>query len=668
MNAWRASDRTASAGGASVVLAYEPPMPASPPASPRPASNPRRTNVLREHLAAGRNGDTTPSRFRIARRLLQLIHLVALWYIAAGIDRLSPSRRAQAASRGAERLRRYIERAGGTLIKLGQQASLRSDLFSEEYCDQLASLLDRNRPFDVSEAIQAIEQLTGKGWQDTFAMLESEPVGSASIACVFRGVLHNGDEVAVKVRRPGIYRSFKTDLAAINLLGQMLEFFTFVAPGLLNSFVSELRTMLMEELDFRGEVRRQELFRRYLGRRRKLNVTAPKLYYDLCGHNVIVSEFVRGFWMSEIMARINAQDDVYIATLRDCGIHPHHVAKRLIRSQYYQFHECPFFHGDPHPGNILVRAGGEIVMVDFGACGVFSARDRNLMLRMHYHYSRGDVTGMVHCVLGLMEPMPQIDVDAFSKRLQDQWWKGYYGIKSHHADWSERTSFRLWVALLSGFREFSIPMPLQMIRMVRATLLYDTVAAQLYSKINVFTEFEKYYDGVARRIRIHMQEAMVRQALIGPDDSTYVTARRVMDVGHALLFRAEKFLAEPEIGFEAGLRKLYMFIDAIAQTIKSTAVILMVSVAIGAAWLGARQLMAMICGIGNWWPGCVAQPRWDQLLSTVTPWRGVPEDPMLQLVLYAWIVFAGLVAWSQACRTLARFNRKDNYTFQHRIG
>jgi predicted unusual protein kinase regulating ubiquinone biosynthesis (AarF/ABC1/UbiB family) len=565
---------------------------------------------------------------------------------------------------------------GGTLVKLGQQASLRSDLFPYEYCQELKKLLDCNPAFDVSEAYRAIEKQTGRRVQDTFSVFEDEPIGSGSIACVYRGFLHNGDEVAIKVRRPGIRKDFNRDLAALAALGQFLEFFMFIAPGLLDSFKSELRTMLLDELDFRGEVRHQELFRRHLARRKKLNVTAPKIYYHLSGRDVIVSEYVRGFWMTEITDRIDDQD--YLATLHSFGIDPRDVAKRLIRSQYYQFHECPFFHGDPHQGNILIRRGGQIVMIDFGACGVFSARDRNLMLRMHYHYSRGDVAGMVLCVLGLMEPMPQIDVDAFSKYLQEEWWKGYYGIKSKHADWSERTSFRLWVALLRGFRKFSIPMPLQMIRMVRATLLYDTVAAQLYSKINVFKEFEKYYNGVARRIRTDIQEAAIRQLLIGPDDSAYVKLQRIVDVGNAFLFRAEKFLAEPEIGFEATLRKIYQMIDGVVQTIRTSAVMLVAAVVIGAGLAGLRQLLWRLCGSG--WTSYIitddvcrtqetgAQLTWGDALLAAVPGSSVAPDYTLQTVVYVWIGFVALTTWSHTCRTLSRFNRKDAYQFGHRIG
>jgi predicted unusual protein kinase regulating ubiquinone biosynthesis (AarF/ABC1/UbiB family) len=657
MVAYSARQDARSQRGNDLVLAYGP----SAELAPILAAGPRKTNVIREYFAAENGEDTKPGRWRIGWRLCQFTFYLAVWYAATCIDRLVPKWRAQARIRGADRLRRYIEKMGGTLIKLGQQASLRSDLLSEEYCDALASLFDRTPAFPVGEAYRAVEKQTRRRWQDTFAVFDPIPVGSASIACVYRAVLHNGDEVAVKVRRPGIRKALETDLAALAVFCEFLQFFTFVPPGLLDSFVSELRTMLLDETDFRGEVRHQELFRHYLARRKKLNVTAPRIYYALCGYEVIVSEFVHGFPMTDLTAAIHAGDHEYLARLRCLGIDPHRIAKRLIRSQYYQFHECPFFHGDPHPGNIFIRPGGQIVMVDFGACGVFSARDRNLMLQMNYHYWLGDVTGMVHCVLGLMEPIPAIDVDAFSKYLQDQWWKGYYGIKSHHADWSERTSFRLWVALLRGFRKFSIPMPLHMIRMVRATLLYDTVAAQLDAKINVFKEFEKYYSGVARRARIDIQEAVIRQLLIGPDDSVYVKIKRVMEVGNKLLFLAEKFLAEPTIGFEAALHKVFMLIDAVAQMIKTAMALFMGAAVAGFVLVMVRQALAFF-GLTEW-----TQFDWGALYA-ISPWYPGEQDRTLQTVAVFWIFLVGLTMWSHACRTLSRFRRKDDYPSQHRVG
>jgi ubiquinone biosynthesis protein len=617
-----------------------------------------RTNALRDSLVL--DGGVQTTRRSVAWRLCQLSFYFLLWAAGNAADRLSGRSRENARPRAAARLRSYIVKLGWTLVKVGQQASLRSDLLPEEYCDQLEILFDQAPPFPVSEAYHAIAKQTHRPLRDTFREFNPEPVGSASIACVYRAVLHNGDEVAVKVRRPGIHKAFAIDLAALDRIAQFLEFMTFVQPGLLKSFMSELRTMLLDELNFRNEVRYQELFRRYLGRRRKLNVTAPRVYYELSGNEVIVSEFVRGISVKEMMRKMSARDIEYLAELRSKDIDPRSVAKRLIRSQYYQFHECPFFHGDPHPGNIFVQPGGRIVMIDFGSCGVFSARDRNLMLQMNYYYTRGDVAGMVRCVIGLMEPVARIDVDEFSKFLQDEWWKGYYCLLSKHAEGSERTSFRLWIALLRAFRKFALPMPLHMLRMVRATLLYDTVAARLHGKINVFKEFEKYHRGVARRTRIDIQESVIRQVLLGPDDSAYVTFRRVADVAHILLYRVEKFLAEPDIGFEGLIRKVYEFIDSVVQFIKTT-----ITMTIPAVLAGAAIIVWSEATSERW------LPPWEAVwrnMSAVWPWTDGTPNRMLQAVVFGWVALVVATMLSRASRTLFHFNRKDDYPYQHRIG
>jgi ubiquinone biosynthesis protein len=617
-----------------------------------------RTNALRDSLVL--DGGVQTTRRSVAWRLCQLSFYFLLWAAGNAADRFSGKSRENARTRAAARLRSYIVKLGWTLVKVGQQASLRSDLLPEEYCDQLEELFDKAPPFPVGEAYRAITKQTHRPLLDTFREFNPEPVGSASIACVYRAVLHNGDEVAVKVRRPGIHKAFAIDLAALDRIAQFLVFTTYVQPGLLTSFLSELRTMLLDELNFRNEVRYQELFRRYLGRRRKLNVTAPRIYYELSGNDVIVSEFVTGIWVKEMMRKVSARDVDYLAELRSKDIDPRSVAKRLIRSQYYQFHECPFFHGDPHPGNIVVQPGGRIVMVDFGSCGVFSARDRNLMLQMNYYYTRGDVAGMVRCVIGLMEPVARIDVDEFSKFLQDEWWKGYYCLLSKHAEGSERTSFRLWIALLRAFRKFALPMPLHMLRMVRATLLYDTVAARLDGKINVFKEFEKYHRDVARRTRIDVQESVIRQVLLGPDDSAYVTFRRVADVAHILLYRAEKFLAEPDIGFEGLIRKVYEFIDSVVRIVKTT-----VMVTIPVAFVCVAIIRWNDTAARGWLPTLAAVRN---SLSAVWPGSTDDANRVLLIVVYGWAAFVLATVLSHTSRTLFHFRRKDDYPYQHRIG
>ena len=501
------------------------------------------------------------SFFGVVRRVCEMLAAILYFKLAGLLDTLFfargmvKGRDLQLTTRQAVRLRRILQWLGGTFIKVGQQLAIRSDVLPPLYCRELENLLDNADPIP-EEHVRGVLERRGKNLDEIFAAFDFSPVGRASIACVYKARLLSGEVVAVKVRRPNIVKAFKTDLSALDLIAEMLEFLTLLRPRVTDTFRSELRLMLLEELDFRIETRYQELFRRYYKRRKKLRTTAPKLHPKLCGREVIVSEFVTGIWLKDMIAGVESPDsEGYRRWLRSLDICPKKVAKQLIRGSHYGFFECPFFHGDPHPGNVLVQPHNRVVMVDFGACGVFSERERLQLAQMHYYQAREDVGGMVTCVIGLMEPLPPIDVDPFRRRLEDAWWKGFYGIKSKHAEWWERTSFRLWSALLREVRRAQIPLPLSVLRMIRATLLYDTVGARLYAGINVFKEYRWYYERYARRVRTDVQRSVVRQIFRGLDPQNYVRLRRLWDVGNLLLQQTQLILRRRVPDFSALVSK-----------------------------------------------------------------------------------------------------------------
>jgi ubiquinone biosynthesis protein len=338
----------------------------------------------------------------------------------------------------AEKFRALLEKLDGVMIKVGQQLAQRVDLLPIAYCDQLKDMVDviqNDKGIAEKDVRDALQRQTKRPLSETFSDFRFEAVGKASVACVYQAYLLTGEKVAVKVRRPNIKKKFAADLDALAFILRAAEFLTILRPRLTENFRLELKESLLEELDFRIEARYQELFRRYHARRKKLNVTAPKVFYGLSGEEVLVSEFVAGHKVQEIIEAVRDGDEEKLARFRLDGIDPKIVAKRLIRSRYYSFHECPLFHGDPHPGNIVVQPNSRVVMIDFGACGVFSQRERNLMWQLNYYYSREDVGGMVNMVISIMEPVqpPVRDWDQFRKELQDVWWKGFYGIKSEHS-------------------------------------------------------------------------------------------------------------------------------------------------------------------------------------------------------------------------------------------
>ena len=574
------------------------------------------------------------SRTRVLWRLVRLSSFAVLFCVEMFWRKLTRPDPVERQKLNASRFRQLIERLGGVLIKVGQQMSQRSDLVPQTYCDELRNLLDElPATIDTADVEAALRKQLQRPWADVFAEFIFDPViGSGSIACVYAAFLHSGKKVAVKIRRPGIQGAFTADLAALEWVLRTAEFLTIWRPGIFESFRSELRELLLEELDFRIEARYQELFRRYHKRRKKLNVTAPKVYHELSGEEVMVSEFVTGHWVKDIIAAMDRGDDAYLADLQSLDIEPRTVAKHLIRSQHYSFYECPLFHGDPHAANIVIQPGNKIVMVDFGACGVFSERDRNLMWQLNYYYSREDVAGMVNIVISIMEPLDNRPITQFKRELIDAWWMGFYGIKSHHAEWWERTSVRLWLRFFELIKKHQIPVPRNMLRMIRATLSYDTVAARLYSQINVFKEFEKYSQSVARRARRQIEASVIRQLLLGPDDMAFLKLRQIATVGNGLLYRAQKFIDEPAFSFAEVAGKVYSAVRALVR---------MILLAVGAAFA------AIIIG--------ALYERQSDVLDPAT-WRG---DNFLLSLAVAWFVVLMVLLFTYGRRVYLRFGDTD---------
>ena len=148
------------------------------------------------------------SRIKALGRVIVWIYMIASFVTGNFWDLLW---RRDSEARRAVRLRRTFEKVGGTFIKFGQQMAMRIDLLPWAYTYELAKMLDWIPPFPLEDAIEIIERSTGKKWQDIFSVFDPEPVGSASVACVYQAILKNGDKVAVKVRRPKIGELFMAD-------------------------------------------------------------------------------------------------------------------------------------------------------------------------------------------------------------------------------------------------------------------------------------------------------------------------------------------------------------------------------------------------------------------------------------------------------------------------
>lgn len=404
-------------------------------------------------------------------------------------------------------LREMFRRMGGTAVKLGQQLSLRIDFLPPEVCEELGALTDRVGPIPFEEARRAVESAIGGTIESRFERFEREPIGAASIACVYRAVLKSGDVVAVKVQRPTAPREFASDLQVFDAYTRALEALGVVRPGFFEFMRREVRAMFLEELDFAREARYQKLYRTYALRDGLDWLTAPKVYPELSGGRVMVSEFIDGLSCAELIRLAESDDPRDQGRLRERGIEPARVAERILLVSVWSRMESPFFHADPHPANILITSGGRLCMIDFGSCGTNPSATLRNHAELLPRLLDFDADGALDVMLRDLAPLPRVDAATLSNELRKRLlmhqlaWADRPTRTSQGARWWERTTASIWVANMEVAQRFEIPVNLDTLRFMRATMAYDTLAYRIDPQVSDAVIREQLRDAEGRFAR-----------------------------------------------------------------------------------------------------------------------------------------------------------------------
>ncbi|KZR57658.1 ABC1 kinase family protein [Pseudobacillus badius] len=264
--------------------------------------------------------------------------------------------------RQAAEYRQTALRLEGLLIKLGQFLSTRADIMPQAFIEELEDLIDRvpSVPWEAAKAV--MDKEWNKPYDSILDEISEEPVASASIGQVYKGRLPNGATVAVKVQRPGIERIISTDFKAIRIVMWLADLFTpFGKQTDLPALYKEMETTISQELDFSKELQNGFYFRKRYELFDKISV--PFYYEEYSTKKVLVMEWVEG-------ARITD-----LKFLEQNGINRRDLAARLVELFLEQLLQEGRFHADPHPGNILVKKDGTIILIDFGMVGEIQKKD-----------------------------------------------------------------------------------------------------------------------------------------------------------------------------------------------------------------------------------------------------------------------------------------------------
>jgi predicted unusual protein kinase regulating ubiquinone biosynthesis (AarF/ABC1/UbiB family) len=294
---------------------------------------------------------------------------------------------------------------GGLIIKLGQFVSSRVDILPKEYTDILSELQDSVAPVKSEIAIKRIEEELSGSITTIFGSFTKEPVAAASLGQVHKAVLKSGEQVAVKVMRPGIEATVKLDLKTLRVLIAFARKFTKVSKFVdLKDVYNEFEEVITEELDYMKEAKNIERFRDSF--KEFPGVTVPDVHWDHTTKKVLVMEFIDGVKINEI------------SKLDEQKINKSKLASILYLSYLKQLLEDGFFHADPHPGNLLVKQDGTIAYIDFGMVGYISDTMKENMIKLAMSIYLKDAGGMVEAFANLGFLRKKADKKVLTKNVK----------------------------------------------------------------------------------------------------------------------------------------------------------------------------------------------------------------------------------------------------------
>jgi ubiquinone biosynthesis protein len=379
-----------------------------------------------------------------------------------------------AASARGQHLREVLDELGPTFVKFGQLLSTRPDVVPPDIVVELRGLQDDVRPFPFEQAERVIEEELGNTLERLFLEFDPVPVAAASIGQVHRATLPNGRRVAVKVQRPGAPEKIEADLGlvyqAARLAKERIRAFDFVDT---RQLVDEFARSIRQELDYRLEGRNAQTFHRNFAGHPHVRV--PKVYWQYTRARVLTLEWIDGIQLADL--------DLVAMTLEE----RRDVAYLMTEAWMTMIFRHGFFHGDPHPANILISPeAGVIGLVDFGAVGTLTDDDMSKLTGLFIDVANENIEQVPRRLADLGVRYPKEREGEFLGELREFYYR-YYGASLSEIDPVQvlREGFQLIYSM-------NLHLPTRFLLLDRSIATIGSVGAELYPDFNVFEVARPY--------------------------------------------------------------------------------------------------------------------------------------------------------------------------------
>ncbi|MEO1067841.1 MAG: AarF/ABC1/UbiB kinase family protein, partial [Cyanobacteria bacterium J06638_6] len=333
--------------------------------------------------------------FRVWARFVGIFLPMISFFAQLWLDRRR-GRSARNEAKRAVQLRNMLTKLGPAYIKIGQALSTRPDLVPPIFLEELTTLQDQIPPFPNAIAYRFIEEELGAPPNQIYAELSTDPIAAASLGQVYRGKLHTGEDVAIKVQRPGLAQRIALDLYIIRGLARFATNRIQQIRSDLVAIMDEFGERIFEEMDYTHEGQNAQRFAELYGH--IADIYVPHIYPQYTARRVLTMEWIEGTKLTNIDA------------LDRKGIDATHLIDVGVQCSLRQLLEHGFFHADPHPGNLLAMADGRLAYLDFGMMSEVKPYQRYGLIEAVVHMVNRDFEGLANDYVKLEFLTPDTDL------------------------------------------------------------------------------------------------------------------------------------------------------------------------------------------------------------------------------------------------------------------
>lgn len=431
------------------------------------------------------------------------------WQLAALWLRLT---RKDAEAEAARMLRRLLEQTGGLWIKAGQLMSLRSDVLSPAMIRELSKLQFRAEgfPFPVAKAL--MEEELGRPLDEIFDAFDEEPVAAASISQVYRARLRREQRwVAVKVQRPDVRLNFGRDMTILRWLIGLLGSVPSLSYLGWDEVLWELEQIMNEEVDYRYEAANMRRMKRVL---RRHKVYVPEVF-DYSTRRVLVMEYVPGVLMSEFIdASLNDKARLQ-EWLTENKVDARKVGEKLFISFFRQLFEDNQFHGDLHPGNIMLLRNNRIAFIDFGTVGTSDTHFLTYYQMGMQALGEQDYTRAVDYIFLLCDRLPRTNLEEAKSVLVSTYEAWSARARLSELPYHEKSIGNVGSEAGRVLFPYRVVMSWQFMKISRTWATLDASLSYLIPGVNYILLVRKYFRGAEQR----SHQRLRRLGLSGVADS-----------------------------------------------------------------------------------------------------------------------------------------------------